>query len=301
MNERPHYTKPVTQILRSDCETLIRLALLEDAPNGDPSSESIFSQNEFGSARALAREDGTFCGRAVLEHLLEIDKEINNSNVSIIRSLNDGDCFKKGDIILELKGKFRNILRLERIILNFIQYLSSISTNVTQALSNVDKDIAIVDTRKTLPGYRKLAKYAAYVAGGTNHRIDLSSMVMIKDNHIAASGGIALAAKRVREKRPDLPLEIEVDNLEQIPEALECRPKVILLDNMDRKTIEKAIQIIQGVPEAERPFIEVSGGWTPDRLSDLNGLGRLGVSMGYLTHTTRFVNMTMEVDRHQNT
>lgn len=295
---RPHYTTPVSEIERSDCETLIRLALDEDAPAGDVTSESIFSETEQGRARIAARENGVLCGAKVVAILLDIDAERSGARVDLHLRLNDGDAFQPGDNLLELRGPLRALLRLERPILNFLQYLSGISTVVAAAVAQAGPDIAVLDTRKTLPGYRRLAKYAVYCGGGTNHRISLSDMAMIKDNHVAAAGGVREAARRVRAREPAAPLEIEIDSLDQLDDALAAAPRAILLDNMDRPALMRAIERIRAAgaakPAGALPLIEVSGGWTPERLKDLQGLGPLGVSMGFLTHTTRFLDLSLE-------
>lgn len=294
---RPHYTVPVSEIERNDCETLIRLALAEDAPAGDVTSESIFSETERGFARVSARESGVLCGAKVVAILLDIDAELSGARVDLHMRLNDGDSFGPGDSLLELSGPLRVLLRLERPILNFLQYLSGISTVVAAAVAQAGPDIAVLDTRKTLPGYRRLAKYAVYCGGGANHRISLSDMAMIKDNHVAAAGGVREAARRVRAHRPATPLEIEIDSLHQLDDALAAQPRAILLDNMDRTALARAIERIRAAGTGGTgvaPLIEVSGGWTPDRLGELAGLGPLGVSMGFLTHTTRFLDLSLE-------
>ncbi len=293
---KTHYTAPVSNLSRDDCYSLIRLALDEDAPGGDPTSEAIFSVDENGCATVITRESGVLCGISVIRYLLEAYQEISGTTLALEPVINDGQSFSPGDRILVIQGSLRGILRVERIILNFLQYLSGISTTVNEAVQKGSPDLMIVDTRKTLPGYRKLAKYAVYCGGGTNHRIHLSDMILIKDNHIAAAGSISQAIEKTREARPDLPLEVEVDTLEQLREIIDLRPDFILLDNMGRDSIKQALEIISVVPENEQPGIEVSGGWRPDRFSELKDLGPLRVSMSYLTATTRFLDLSLEID-----
>ncbi len=294
-DNRPHYTTPISRLVREDCEALIRLALDEDAPGGDATSDPIFPEDREGRGRIVSREGGVVCGLRLTDFLLEIDAERTSTRLQAETRKADGDTFAPGDELIAFTGPLRTLLRLERPILNFMQYLSGISTTVAAAVEKAGGDIAVLDTRKTLPGWRRLSKYAVYCGGGTNHRIHLSDMAMIKDNHIAAAGGIKAAADKIHSAHPDLPLEIEVDTLEQIPEALECRPRVLLLDNMDRKTIDAAFELIEKLPPEQRPFMEASGGWTPDDLKQLEGLQGVGVSMGYLTHTTRFLDLSMEI------
>ncbi len=294
-DNRTHYTTPVSTITRSDCDSLIRLALDEDCPEGDPTSESIFSAETETRARVVANEKGVLCGGKVVEHLTAHFLASTGIFLRTRLLLEDGDRFEKGDVLLEIEGSIRGILRLERIILNFLQYLSGISTSVAEAVAQADDSIQILDTRKTLPGYRKLAKYAVYCGGGTNHRINLSEMALIKDNHVAAAGGVAQAVERVRSSHPTLPLELEVDTLEQLAEALPLKPQMVLLDNMGRQEIARALEMVESLPLQERPEIEVSGGWKPERLHELRGLGELRVSMGSLTTHTRFLDLSMEI------
>lgn len=294
---RNHYTVAVKELTLEDCETLLRSALLEDAPAGDPTSEAIFAPESMATASIQARESGIFCGRALTEHLITIYMTIHKKDLKMQSEFQDGKEFKKNEKLLTVSGPLRDILRIERPLLNFLQYLSSISTVVKQAVDAAPENVEILDTRKTIPGYRKLAKYAVYCGGGTNHRITLSDMAMIKDNHIAASGSITAAVKAIRQYRPGLPVEVEIDNISQLAETLHCNPEVILLDNMNRSEIADIIEVIK--TSGKSPRIEVSGGWKPEMLHELEGLGPLGVSMGFLTHTTRFLDLSLEMETHQ--
>ncbi len=296
---RPHYTSPVTTIARSDCETLLRLAISEDAPAGDPTSEAIFGPERRASARLIAREPGVLCGVPLLRHLGEIFREMTGLEVDVRDAMADGSVFAKGDALLSIEGSVRGILRIERLMLNFLQYLSGIATVTHDAVSKSPPGVFVLDTRKTLPGYRRLVKYAVYTGGGTNHRIDLSEMAMIKDNHIAAAGSITRAMDQIAQKYPGLPIEVEVDSESQIPEALAKNPRVLLLDNMDAQRVRSAVALVKRLcaeSGSTPPIVEISGGWTPARLADLAGLDLpVGVSMGFLTHTTRFLDLSLEV------
>ncbi|MCE9599713.1 MAG: carboxylating nicotinate-nucleotide diphosphorylase [Spirochaetia bacterium] len=295
---RPHFTRPVESLDRSDCEALIKLALLEDAPSGDPTSEGIFSNEQTCTAAIVSREGGVLCGAALTDILTAVFFESTGMKVSVLPAMRDGERFEKGSTLMKLSGSVPAVLRLERVLLNFLQYLSGISTVTAQCVAQAPPGVFILDTRKTLPGYRRLAKYAVFMGGGTNHRINLSEMALMKDNHIAAAGGIKNAARSIRAKFPGLPIEIEVDRIEQIEEALDENPKVILLDNMDGARIKEAVKVIRTYSERGNPvpIIEVSGGWTPARLSELAGIDLpVGVSMGFLTHTTRFLDLSLEI------
>lgn len=295
MDERRHYTAPVTTLSRDDCDAMIRLALEEDAPEGDPTSESIFDKNTISRAVIRTRENGILCGMKFAEYLIEFFIKESGLRLKIEYWMADGSAFKTGEIICEISGPVRGLLRVERPILNFLQYLSGISTRTAQAVELAGPGISVLDTRKTIPGYRKASKYAVYCGGGTNHRINLSEMAMIKDNHIAAAGSIRSAVEKIRKGHPDLPIEIEVESIEQLKEALTQHPKVILLDNMSVESIRQCAELIRKEPESHRPFIEVSGGWRPDQLHTLHEFAPIGVSMGYLTHTTRFLDFSLEM------
>jgi len=288
------YTTPVTTITREQCERLIRLAIEEDAPAGDPTSEAIFSAERSATARIIAKEEGVLCGGPLILHFAEIFAEMTGYDLTVSAQKEDGSRFRPGDLLCTVTGSLRGILRAERIILNFLQYLSGISTTVANAVAIGGERIHLLDTRKTLPGYRKLAKYAVHCGGGNNHRIDLSDMAMIKDNHIAAAGGIAGAVQKIRDYRPALPIEVEIDRLDQLEEALDSRPDVILLDNMDGATVIEAVKRIRKT--ANPPRIEASGNLTPEKLKLLSEPGDLYASMGYLTHTTRFLDLSMEIE-----
>lgn len=286
------YTVPVSSLSSSDFEPLVRIALQEDSPEGDITSLALFSKNDLGEARLVSREEGILCGSGVLE---VIQREIG-SKLSARFHRGDGEMFQKGEVIATLVGSYLDILRIERIFLNFLQHLSGISTT-THNLQTQYPNLKILDTRKTLPGYRKLAKYAVYIGGGYNHRISLSDMGMLKDNHIAAYGSIANAVKKFRENYPSKKIELEIDSLEQLPEAISVKPDILLLDNFSISDMKTAVHKIRDTNlHLQSPIqIEVSGGITPEKLKDLNEIGGIGVSMGYLTHTTRFLDLSLEV------
>ena len=293
--QRPHYTTPVSTLTRADCETLIRLALYEDSPNGDVTSDSIFPPVQEGRGVLRTREQGVLCGLPVVEMLLVIDAE-KFRPITMETAHRDGDSLSAGAEIAMLSGSLAVLLRLERVILNFLQYLSGISSVVAGAVERAGDRVFVLDTRKTLPGYRRLAKYAVFCGGGVNHRIHLSDMAMIKDNHIAASGGIRAAVDSIRGAHPGIGVEIEVDRLDQLPEALAARPQVLLLDNMRDAELRAAVESLARIPEGQRPLVELSGGWTPDELRALQLPIQVGVSMGYLTHTTRFLDIGLDIE-----
>ncbi len=296
MDARPHYTQPVVSIDPDEIRDLVRLALNEDTPAGDVTSEPIFPPDRHGRARIVARVPGVLCGTPAVACILSEDAHRSGRQVHAVWNVQDGSRFVAGDVLAEFTGAVVDLLRLERIILNFVQYLSGISSVTRRAVDLAGSGIAVLDTRKTLPGYRRLAKYAVYCGGGTNHRIHLSDMAMVKDNHIAAAGGLGPAAEKIRARHPRMRLELEVDTLAQLAEALDLAPDVVLLDNMRGATLEQAIALVRELPMEQRPFIEISGGIRPEDLPGLRPLAPLGVSLGFLTHTTAFLDLSMEFD-----
>ncbi len=301
---RPHYTQPVSSLSRKDCEALIALALSEDAPAGDPSSDALFSPDEQGEAYISAQEDGLICGLALLPFLLEAEQKSKGSVLHYHSDFHDGHVVKKEDKIASLSGSILSLLRLERVILNFLQYLSGIASQTARVIEIAGPHIVILDTRKTLPAFRRLAKYAVYCGGGTNHRISLSDMLMLKDNHIKAAGSLKQAVKKARSKYPELPLEVEVDSLRQLEELLELgvlewNVEKVLLDNMRLDEIKRALLMIdkKGVQKEHRLLVEISGNWNKGNISQLKGLQNLALSMGALTHSVSFLDMSMYIQR----
>ncbi|MCW7475383.1 nicotinate-nucleotide diphosphorylase (carboxylating) [Leptospira levettii] len=282
------YTTPITSITEKDFETLVQLALEEDLPAGDITTDTLFSVEDSCTAILLAKEEGVLCGLSVIPCLIQKSK----TNVTWNQILEDGASLSKGTIIGELKGSLVGILKMERILLNFIQYLSGIATNANRVAKQFP-NLLILDTRKTLPGYRKLAKYAVYTGGGANHRINLSDMAMLKDNHITKAGSIQSAVYMVRQKNPGKKIELEIDGLSQLEDAIEAEPDILLLDNFSDIDTEKAISILK--EKAPEIRIECSGGITPDKLNFLSKFDGIGVSMGYLTHTVKFLDISLDI------
>ena len=282
------YTSPITRLKTEDVSTLVKLALSEDCIDHDITSESIFSFDEKAKARIFAKEFGILCGTKIAEEL----KVQTNNQFTFELHKNDGDVFNPNETILSLEGSLITILKIERPLLNFLQYLSGISTETYKITNKYNGKLFIFDTRKTLPAYRTLAKYAVYTGGGYNHRQNLSDMALIKDNHIALSGSISNAVKKVREKFPHRKLELEIDTLNQLEEAIISKPDIILLDNF---SVEETMIAVKKIRESSNIEIECSGGITPDKLDELAKIGFLGVSMGYLTHTTRFLDLSLEI------
>ncbi|MCC5814146.1 MAG: carboxylating nicotinate-nucleotide diphosphorylase [Leptospira sp.] len=283
------YTTPISSINPQDFYPLLDIALLEDAPNGDVTTDSLFSAQDQSLANLVSRETGILCGMGVLDAI----NQRTGDHLSIQTFLLDGDSLSPGYTIATIKGPTYLLLRLERILLNFIQYLSGIASETNRLVASYP-DLNILDTRKTVPGYRKLAKYAVFTGGGWNHRINLSDMAMIKDNHISALGSITKAVERVRSRNPDTKIELEIDNLQQLDEAINSNPDILLLDNFSIDDLEIAVKEIRN--RKDSILIESSGGVTPEKLESMAKLKNIGVSMGYLTHTTRFLDIGLDME-----
>ncbi|MBK6608922.1 MAG: carboxylating nicotinate-nucleotide diphosphorylase [Leptospiraceae bacterium] len=286
------YTNPISKLTSSDFTQLVRLALEEDMPEKDITSESIFSKEQKANATLIAKEEGVLAGTIVIE---ELNKQTGNLfSYQVLKQ--DGEAFKPKETLLTLKGSLIVILRIERVLLNFLQYLSGIATEANKISKKYENRLMVFDTRKTLPGYRKLAKYAVYIGGACNHRQNLSDMGLIKDNHVAMSGSILEAVAKIRKNFPDRKVELEIDGLFQLDEALNASPDIILLDNFSIEDTKIAVNKIK----LEKPNIriECSGGITPEKLDALSNIGTIGVSMGYLTHTTRFLDLSLEIESH---
>ncbi len=303
IDKRPHYTSPVHSLCLQDCEQLILLALQEDAPNGDITSEAILDVSKQGKACIVAQEDGRLCGLAILPFLFDLAHQCGCSQIDFHTNYSDGCRIHRGDKVLSLSGSLLSLLRLERVILNFLQYLSGIASHTANVVQKAGDDIVVLDTRKTLPGFRRLAKYAVYCGSATNHRIHLSDMAMIKDNHILAAGGVRQAVQAVQKKLADssscIPIEVEVASFTELKQVLDLGVDVILLDNMQRDDIIRAKQMVEDFfsqhSQEKKPFLEVSGNWNIEKIEKLRGLGHIGVSMGSLTHSSRFLDLSMEL------
>ncbi|MGW8325920.1 MAG: carboxylating nicotinate-nucleotide diphosphorylase, partial [Desulfobacterales bacterium] len=215
-----------------------------------------------------------------------------DSEVIFKSEYDDGDFVKKGDILVNVEGRLRALLSGERTALNFLQHLSGISTLVRSYVNEIsDKNIRLVDTRKTTPGLRGLEKYAVRVGGAYNHRIGLYDGVLIKDNHIAAFGDIKKAIDHIRSQVSHLlKIEVEVSDLDQVKEALESKADVIMLDNMTIKQIKEATAFIDN-----RAIVELSGGITKSDLKSLSDTGVDIISVGALTHSARCVDISMQI------
>ena len=267
-------------------EEIIKFALKEDIGHGDITSESIFPENHKSTAVVKAKQDLTVCGERIVEGFKKFFPEIE-----FVIFKKDGEEVKKGDIIYSLSGKTIDLLKLERSFLNFVQRLSGIATTTKRFVKELEgSGIKILDTRKTTPGMRVLEKYAVKTGGGFNHRFGLYDGVLIKENHIKAAGSIKKAVDLCRKNIHHLiKIEVEVENLKQLEEALKAKADGVLLDNMSVGEIEKACEF----KKENKFFIEVSGGITLEKLNELKKLNIDYISSGAITHSAGVVDLTM--------
>jgi nicotinate-nucleotide pyrophosphorylase (carboxylating) len=277
-------------MISSVTRQLIRLALEEDTAAGDLTSELTVEAAHKGVGYLKCKESAVVCG---LDIVPEIIKEAGSS-LQVKFTVKDGEKLAPGQVFGEITGSVRELLSLERTILNFLQRLSGCAT-LARKVSEESGGLRICDTRKTTPGFRALEKYAVRVGGADNHRFDLGQMVLVKDNHIDANGGdINKTLQKVFEGKPPYsPVEIEVRDLDEVRSAVEFPVTAIMLDNMSDTEIANAVKLIKkNRPEC---IIEVSGGMTPERLKRLSGLGADTVSMGMLTNKYISVDISLDV------
>lgn len=271
---------------------LIELALQEDAAFGDLTSEAVFAPDHTSTAHIEAREALTVCGLEVARKVFErVDPRLK-----ITLRAEDGERVKAGRKLLQAQGSTVSLLLAERTVLNFLQRLCGVASQAARyaaAARKTGTGVRVVDTRKTTPGWRALEKYAVRCGGCHNHRWSLGEHVLIKDNHIAAAGSLALAVKRTRAVAPHTArIEVETDTLQQVKAALKAGADAILLDNMSPEQIARAVALIDG-----RALIEVSGGVNLDTLADYALPGVDVISVGALTHSAVAADLSMVMPR----
>lgn len=272
---------------RKNLDTLVDAALKEDMPKGDITSENIIPLKSQSRAMILAEEDGVLAGIYVAE---KVFKKIDPS-ISVEIHQKDGSGIKRGDQLAVLKGPSVSLLKGERTALNFLQRLSGIATE-TSKFAQVLKGTKtkVLDTRKTTPGLRNLEKYAVKMGGGENHRLDLSEMVMIKDNHLKIVGSISEAVLLARKKiKPGTKIEVEVTSLQEVKEAVKHGADIIMLDNMPLNKMKEAVDWVRG-----RVPIEVSGNVTLSKAKKIAQIGVDFISVGSLTHSYKSLDISME-------
>jgi len=267
-------------------DRLIEMAFNEDLlDTGDVTSEAIFN-DEIYSFKLVAKEDGVLCGISVFSGVMNIV----DSTIKITEHFKDRDSISKGDIIADISGPVISILKAERTALNFLSHLSAIATKTSRFVDAAGGKVRILDTRKTIPGYRELQKYAVRCGGGENHRMGLHDMVMIKDNHTDAAGGITNAVKRIREKWGNrFSVEVETRNIKEVEEALEAGADRIMLDNMSNEEMKEAVDFIAGRAETE-----ASGNMTLERIKGVAETGVDYISFGELTNSIKAFDFSLK-------
>jgi nicotinate-nucleotide pyrophosphorylase (carboxylating) len=272
----------------ADYGRIIDLAIEEDfGKEGDITSTAIFT-SEKGRAVLLSRDEGILAGSFLFTGVFQrIDPEIH-----VTFYYSDGDSLSPSDRVATVEGVVQSILQGERIAINFLSLLSGIATQTSKFVKVAASGNAfILDTRKTIPGYRELSKYAVCVGGGKNHRMGLYDMILIKDNHIDAAGGITEAVKRVRKKWENrYTIEVECRTLDDVREALLCGVHIIMLDNMDSKTIKKAVEIT-----GARAKCEASGNMDEERIKEVCRLGVDCISVGMITKSIKAFDFSLDI------
>jgi nicotinate-nucleotide pyrophosphorylase (carboxylating) len=268
-------------------DAAIEAALREDMPEGDITSESIVPAGAVSEAVLLAKEAGVLAGLTVARRVFEIV----DTRVEFGGECPDGTAFRKGDLLARIKGPTVSLLKAERTALNFLQRLSGIATATRRFVDAVAGTKArILDTRKTTPGLRLLEKYAVRMGGGTNHRLSLSDMVLIKDNHLRYVGSITEAVRRARARVPSgVKVEVEVTTVDEAREALAAAADIIMLDNMPIEGMKAVVSL-----DAGRVPLEVSGNVTLERVREIAATGVDYISVGALTHSSPGLDISLE-------
>ncbi|MCR9012063.1 carboxylating nicotinate-nucleotide diphosphorylase [Gabonibacter chumensis] len=269
-------------------ERLIDLAIEEDISTGDITTNAIIPSHSKAAAEMKAKADGIVSGLEIARRVFErFEKDIVWKPL-----VSDGTPVKKGDTILRIEASYRTLLRGERLSLNILQRMSGIATATARYMKELSGTrTQLLDTRKTAPGLRVLDKMAVHQGGGTNHRMGLYDMIMLKDNHIKVAGGIPNAVKQVRANLPlSVKLEVETTNLEEVQQAIDCGVDLIMLDNMSNEMMAKAVKMIAG-----RAKTEASGNMSIPRLKEVAATGVDYISVGALTHSVTALDISMNI------
>ncbi|AHC14842.1 carboxylating nicotinate-nucleotide diphosphorylase [Salinispira pacifica] len=281
--------------LYEEFSLLLKHALQEDLGDlGDITSDAVFSSGDMSRAVIISRQDGVLSG---LDCAIETFRSCDpDKALSFAPAAVDGDLLEDGQKVLEISGPAGSLLRAERSALNFLGFFSGIAGNAKRHCDALEgSSTRILDTRKTLPGYRRLSKAAVADGGGFNHRMGLYDMVMIKDNHADAAGGLAAAVQKVHEKWGEqFKVEVECRNLEQVALALTLDVDVIMLDNMSREDCREAVRLREEKGRTAQAF-EASGDFTPEKIREYADVGLDFISVGGLTHSVKNHNFSMRI------
>ena len=269
-------------------DEILMQALKEDIGPGDITTDNIIPEDKTVSAYIKAKEGGIAAGLEIAARVFML----LNKNVEYSLMYEDGDKINNGDLLLEINGSYRAILTGERTALNFLQRLSGIATETNKFVKIVEPyGTRILDTRKTVPCLRLFDKYAVQAGGGTNHRIGLYDMVMIKDNHIKVAGGIKPAVARVREALGrEYKMEVETTTIDEVKEAIDAEADIIMLDNMHNATMKEAVELI-----GNSAYTEASGNMSLERVREVAECGVTFISVGALTHSVKALDIGMYI------
>lgn len=272
---------------RYKLQTAVLQWLEEDMPYGDITSQNLICTKSPVKAHLIAKDNGLICGLEVFELVFRTV----DATTTLIHHIEEGSPIQPGTLIAEINGPLQSILMAERLALNLLQRLSGIATMASDYSAAIrESPVRIVDTRKTTPGLRQLEKYAVRTGGCYNHRYSLSDAVMIKDNHIKAAGSITEAITSIRQQLPHTAkIEVEVESLEGLDEALDNRVDIIMLDNMDNTTMAAAVKKTAG-----RALLEASGNMTLDRIPSVADTGVDIISVGALTHSVKSLDISLK-------
>ena len=273
--------------MKMQADKLIRMALQEDITSEDVSTNAVMRSAVKGTVDLIAKEDGIIAGLDVYARVFQILDE----KTEISFNFKDGDAVKKGDLLGTVTGDIRVLLSGERVALNYLQRMSGIATYTKQVSKLLEgSKVTLLDTRKTTPNCRVFEKYAVRVGGGCNHRYNLSDGVLLKDNHIGAAGSVAKAVAMAKEYAPFVrKIEIEVETMEQVKEAVEAGADIIMLDNMTPEMMKEAVELIAG-----RAQTECSGNITKENIAKILETGVDFVSSGALTHSAPILDISMK-------
>ena len=273
--------------MKMQADKLIRMALQEDITSEDVSTNAVMRSAVKGTVDLIAKEDGIIAGLDVYARVFQILDE----KTEISFNFKDGEAVKKGDLLGTVTGDIRVLLSGERVALNYLQRMSGIATYTKQVSKLLEgSKVTLLDTRKTTPNCRVFEKYAVRIGGGCNHRYNLSDGVLLKDNHIGAAGSVAKAVAMAKEYAPFVrKIEIEVETMEQVKEAVEAGADIIMLDNMSTEEMQEAIKIIDGRAETE-----CSGNVTKENIGRLTALGVDYISSGALTHSAPIMDISLK-------
>ena len=270
---------------------LLDLGIEEDINTGDITTESIIPESMNAAATMTAKQDGVISGLEIVKMVYDRFQD----NVVFTPYFKDGDAVKKGDVILKVEATYPTLLCGERLSLNLFQRMCGIATETAKYVKELaDTHTELLDTRKTAPGLRVLDKLAVKHGGGTNHRMGLYDMAMIKDNHIKMAGGIAKAVEQVRARIAEgIKIEVETTTLDEVHQAIEAGADIIMLDNMDNNTMTEAVNIIKAANKGIKT--EASGIMSIPRLKEVAATGVDYISVGALTHTVKGMDISMNI------